>query len=207
MERSPIIDDEAWEQAKKKLYETDSDSACLPLCLRMLDTFEAVSKKKFRSDFLEFLHESHIEDFISASGDTVLVSTIHKSKGREFDSVYMMLSNYDFSTDAAKRAVYVGMTRAKSLLRIHTNSDFFGSLDLRPADCRTDDKAYSEPDEIMLQLTHRDVVLDYFKSKKEAVLALRSGNTLLLDGDYLKTSAIHVWEEVIWPIHTGIIMV
>ena len=190
MERSPIIDDEAWEQAKKKLYETYSDSACLPLCLRMLDTFEAVSKKKFRSDFLEFLHESHIEDFISASGDTVLVSTIHKSKGREFDSVYMMLSNYDFSTDAAKRAVYVGMTRAKSLLRIHTNSDFFGSLDLRPADCRTDDKAYSEPDEIMLQLTHRDVVLDYFKSKKEAVLALRSGDTLLLDGDYLKTSAI-----------------
>lgn len=190
MERSPIIDDEAWEQAKKKLRETYSDSACLPLCLRMLDSFAEISKKKFRSDFLEFLHESHIEDFISASGDTVLVSTIHKSKGREFDSVYMMLSNYDFSTDAAKRAVYVGMTRAKTALRIHTNADYFDSLDLSSVDCRTDDKTYGEPDEIMLQLTHRDVVLDYFKSRKEAVLALRSGDTLLLDGDYLKTSAV-----------------
>ena len=190
MERSPVIDDEIWEQAKEKLSETYSDSACLPLCIRILDTFAEVSKKKFRSDFSEFLHESHIEDFISTSGDTVLVSTIHKSKGREFDSVYMMLNNYDFSEDANKRAVYVGMTRAKSRLSIHTNTDYFDGLDLGSVDYRTDNKAYSEPDEIMLQLTHRDVVLDYFKSKKEAALALRGGDTLLKDGDYLKTSAV-----------------
>ena len=190
MERSPIIDDEVWERAKKKLSEAYSDSACLPLCTRILDTFAEVSKKKFRSDFFEFLHESRIEDFISASGDTILVSTIHKSKGREFDSVYMMLSNYDFSTDAAKRAVYVGMSRAKSRLSIHTNTDYFDKLDLSSVGYRTDNKIYNEPDEIRLQLTHRDVVLDYFKTRKDAALALRSGDTLLKDGDYLKTSAV-----------------
>ena len=189
-ERSPIIDDEVWERAKKKLSEAYSDSACLPLCTRILDTFAEVSKKKFRSDFFEFLHESRIEDFISASGDTILVSTIHKSKGREFDSVYMMLSNYDFSTDAAKRAVYVGMSRAKNRLSIHTNTDYFDKLDLSSVGYRTDNKIYNEPDEIRLQLTHRDVVLDYFKTRKDAALALRSGDTLLKDGDYLKTSAV-----------------
>lgn len=188
--QSPILDDELWELAKEKLSEQYADSACLPLCMRMLDTFAGVSKRKYRSDFLEFLHESNIEDFIKTFGDTVLVSTIHKSKGREFDMVYLMLSDYDMSTDAARRAVYVGMTRAKSALRIHTNLSYFNRFDLPALERADDTNEYGEPDELLLQLTHRDVVLDYFKSRKDAVLALRSGDTLLMNGDYLKTAEL-----------------
>lgn len=188
--QSPILDDELWEQAKEKLSEQYKDSACLPLCVRMLDVFAGVSKRKYRSDFLEFLHESKIEDFIKVFGETVLVSTIHKSKGREFDAVYLMLGDYDLSTDAAKRALYVGMTRAKSALRIHTNMTYFDCFDLPALERAVDTNEYGEPDELLLQLTHRDVVLDYFKSRKDAVLALRSGDTLLLNGDYLKTAEL-----------------
>ena len=189
-EQSPIIDDELWELAKDKLSEQYKDSACLPLCVRMLDTFAGVNKRKYRSDFLEFLHESRIEDFIKTFGDSVLVSTMHKAKGREFDAVYLMLGDYDLSADAAKRAVYVGMTRAKSALRIHTNTAYFDRFDLPTLERAVDANEYGEPDELLLQLTHRDVVLDYFKSRKDAVLALRSGDMLLMNGDYLKTAEL-----------------
>ncbi len=66
------------------------------------------------------------EDFYDDNGqETIYVSTIHKSKGREFDSVYMMLKNAYANTDEERRKLYVGMTRAKSKLHIHTNKDFF----------------------------------------------------------------------------------
>ena len=37
----------------------------------------------------------------------------------------------------------------------------------------------------MLQLTHRDVVLDFFKDKKAQILRLHSGSPLELDREYL----------------------
>ena len=43
--------------------------------------------KKYITDFMAFLKESNIEDFCHVESGTVFVSTIHKSKGREFDNV------------------------------------------------------------------------------------------------------------------------
>ena len=34
-----------------------------------------------------------MEDFLCVSGADVVVSTIHKAKGREFDDVYMLVSD------------------------------------------------------------------------------------------------------------------
>ena len=48
-----------------------------------------------------------------------------------------------------------------------------------------DSNDYSEPSEIVLQTTHRDVVLDYFKNKKELIFDLRSGVSLKIDDVYL----------------------
>ena len=48
-----------------------------------------------------------------------------------------------------------------------------------------DQTLYGEPSEIMLHTTHSDVVLDFFKSKKEIILALRSGDVLKFDDVYL----------------------
>lgn len=187
-ELTPVIDDERWNSGKRNLASRYSGSATLPLCMQILDTFASVNKKKYRSDFVEFLHESKAEDFIRASGDTVLVSTIHKSKGHEFDSVYMMLNGYDFSTNAGKRAVYVGMTRAKNALYIHTNTAYFDQFDLPFAERRVDNGAYSEPEEILLHLTHRDVFLGYFKGLEKQISRLKSGDVLIRQGtSYLRT--------------------
>ena len=120
--------------------------------------------------------ESSLEDFCDVSGTDVVVSTIHKAKGREFDDVYMLISD-NYSKDAhLMRRYYVGMTRAKNRLFVHTNSSSFNRLGV---DRYTDDQQqYTMPEEIVLQLSHKDVNLGFFKGLKQEVLVLRSGDAL-----------------------------
>lgn len=183
---SPVISDDIWKNAKKELFSHYHNSACIDNVIRLILDFEATHSVKYRSDFEEFLNESKFEDFYDEQDQEVIyVSTIHKSKGREFDNVYMMLKNSAGKTDAERRALYVGMTRAKSNLYIHTNTALFDKYRIDRVEHIVDGAEYGEPIEIMLQTTHKDVVLDFFKNKKEIIFNLRSGTKLKLDDVYL----------------------
>ena len=183
---SPVISDDIWSKAKIELFSKYHDSACIENVKRMILDFEAVYSTKYRTDLEEFIIDSSFEDFYDDSEqETIYVSTIHKAKGREFDSVYMMLRNSHANTDEARRKLYVGMTRAKYRLHIHTNTDIFDRYRESGVQYWQDDARYDEPSEIMLQTTHRDVVLDFFKNKKEIIFSLKSGMSLKLDGVYI----------------------
>jgi len=183
---SPVISDEIWKNAKKELVSGYYNSACIENIKRLILDFEATHSVKYRSDLEEFINESQFEDFYDEQDqEVVYVSTIHKSKGREFDSVYMMLKNSTGKTDAERRAFYVGMTRAKSNLYIHTNTTLFDKYHISGIEHNIDGTSYEEPSEIMLQTTHKDVVLDFFKNKKEIIFNLRSGTELEIDDVYL----------------------
>ena len=93
-------------------------STALPICLDILAAFENANERKYRSDFKQFLLESKMEDFFRAESGTVMVSTMHKAKGREFDHVYILLAEHPTTTDEERRKLYVGMTRAKETLYI-----------------------------------------------------------------------------------------
>ena len=59
---------------------------------------------------------------------------------------------------------------------MHTNGDCFNRLS---ADRYfIDPQQYAMPEEIVLQLSHKDVYLRFFKKRKQEVLALRSGDSL-----------------------------
>ncbi|MBQ6705803.1 MAG: RecQ family ATP-dependent DNA helicase [Opitutales bacterium] len=184
---SPVISDEIWRNAKEKLFSSRyRDSACIDNVRRLISDFEATHSVKYRSDFEEFLNESKFEDFYDAHEQGVIcVSTIHKAKGREFDNVYMMLKNSAGKTDAERRALYVGMTRAKSNLYIHTNTTLFERYRINGVQHVKDCAKYGEPTGIMLQMTHKDVVLSFFKDKREIIFNLRSGTKLKLDDVFL----------------------
>lgn len=184
---SPRLDDDLWKRARSRMERDYAQSICLPLCLRLIDSFSSVNKVKFHNDLKEFVHESKLEDFIESGGNSVLVSTIHKAKGKQFDSVFLLLNGYDFSRDEKKRVVYVGLTRAKSLLHIHTNTKFFDQFDLPFIERTIDNSPYPEPAEIIMELGHKDIVLDFFKGKRQMITSLRSGDPLRLDGVYLVT--------------------
>jgi ATP-dependent DNA helicase RecQ len=181
------ITGETWDRAIARLSKTYRDSACLGACLNMLADFASVSQVKYRSDLEEFIKESHYEDFWRDGRGDVFVSTVHKAKGREFDRVFMLIGNNSASLGSAddRRRIYVGLTRARNELYIHYNGSAFDGFDVPGAERLVDSAYYREPDEIMLQLTYKDAVLDYFKNRKTDILKLRSGAELRLDGEYM----------------------
>ncbi len=114
----------------------------------------------------EFIFESNIEDFIATDDKSVFVSTIHKAKGREFDNVYLLSPIPDGRDVNDVRAYYVGLTRAKRNLYLVTNSP-------------------TEYSSISIALNMHDVILDFFKGRKDIVLRLRSGDNLQYKDGYL----------------------
>lgn len=183
---SPVISNEIWNKAKKELETVYADSTCLENIRNMISEFESINTySKYRTDLEEFIKESQYEDFYTDDKETIFVSTIHKSKGREFDSVYLLLSHVIPKDDTTRRQLYVGMTRAKENLYIHCNTGIFDRYQISNVEKRTDETQYPEPEEISLQLTHKDVVLDYFKDKKEIIFKLRSGMKLSLNDGFL----------------------
>lgn len=182
---SPIVSEKIWNNAKTRLKESYKDSECLPLCLDMLEAFELSNEKKYKNDFKLFLQESQLEDFCHDEQGVVIVSTIHKSKGREFDNVFMLLDNVETDIDTERRKLYVGMTRAKNNLHIHYNNDIFDEFEPNGTEKIFDERIYDRPEEIVVQLTHKDIFLDYCKGKKRFILGLKSGDELIIRGDTL----------------------
>lgn len=180
---TPRIADEVWENAKSQTRLAYASSTCLPYLERCLRLFEQTSREKFLTDFKEFVFESMTEDFCSTADADVVVSTIHKSKGHEYDDVYLLVTQPQHVTDLEMRRYYVGMTRAKCRLFIYTDSCLFDRL---PADFHiVDQTTYGLPEELELQLTHKDVNLGFFMCRKREVLSLRAGEQLRFADNYL----------------------
>lgn len=174
--KSPIIPDDIWETAKHQTYQKYASSLALQYLHRSLQIFEQTNRAKYYSDLKEFVFESSVEDFCDITESDIVVSTIHKAKGHEFDHVLMLITHPEHPTDEILRRYYVGMTRAKQTLTIHTNGNLFDTL--HTAQHLYDAQAYDEPNEIVLQLSHKDVNLGFSKPHKDTILSLRSGMPL-----------------------------
>lgn len=183
---TPLITEELWEEAKCATFSAYDRSQSLMYVKQCVEQFEQTNKTKYFSDFKEFVFESSVEDFCDISGADVVVSTIHKAKGREFDDVYMLVSDGYIKDSHLMRRYYVGITRAKNRLFIHTNDDYFNHLSTDRY--FIDQQQYDMPEEIVLQLSHKDVYLDFFKERKQEVLALRGGDSLTYSNFFLYSS-------------------
>jgi len=179
---SPVISNEQLDKAKRELNTEFGKSAQVLLCLKIIREFELIHPKtKYKSDLELFISESKIEDFTEAGADTILVSTMHKSKGKEFDNVYLMLNHFDISTDEKRRLLYVAMTRAKERLVIHYNGSFESGMNLPGLTITSDYNTYALPNEISIQLSHHDVKLGYFRFVQHRIRHINSGDILTID--------------------------
>jgi ATP-dependent DNA helicase RecQ len=178
-----VINDDVWAHANRHLKDKFRNSSKLEVCQNLLKDFEATNQKiKYKSDLEIFLRESKIEDFFTANGDIILVSTIHKSKGKEFDNVYLLLDNFFLATDEARRKLYVAMTRAKQQLIIHVNGGFLDNITAENLERVENRQPFGQPNELIVHLTHKDIWLDYFKSTQHLVEQLVSGDPLIIKG-------------------------
>lgn len=181
--KSPIITDEQWNEAKDKTFKKYADSRALPYLRQCLSTFAQTNKTKYCSDLREFMFESEVEDFCDMTKADVVISTIHKAKGHEYDHVFMLVTEPKHSSDDVLRRLYVGMTRAKRTLTIHTNCTLFDNTKADELLC--DSNAYGMPDDIVLQLSHKDINLGFSMPYKKDILTLKSGDTLVCRGNRL----------------------
>ena len=180
---TPIIPPDVWAKAKTEVFDKFAKSSALQYLERCVEAFEHTNPdKKYFSDFKEFVFESSLEDFCDYSGTDVVVSTIHKAKGREFNDVYMLIANTSRLTPELQRRWYVGMTRAKQRLFIHTNTPFFESLP--HDDYRISQEQYGMPREVVLQLSHSDVFLSFFSTIGDRTAELYAGARLTYSQKY-----------------------
>ena len=186
---TPLIPEKIWEEAKQATFTTYETSQSLSYVKRCLEQFVEINKAKYYNDFREFVFESSIEDFCDLSGADIVVSTIHKSKGREFDDIYMLISDNYSKDSQLMRRYYVGMTRAKNRLFVHTNSNVFDRL--KVDEYYIDHKDYPIPEEVVLQLSHKDVHLGFFKDIKREILSLRGGEPLIYKESFLYNTSTH----------------
>ena len=181
-----IIHDEVWGKAKSELISKFQTSTVLEMVQGLVKEFESIHpKRKYKSDFQEFIRESKMEDFFKASGETIFVSTIHKAKGKEFDNVFILLEDFKVSSDEAKRQLYVALTRAKKSISIHTN---VASLDhLTKAEINTIEVKENQipPQQITRLCGHGDLYLSYFAFVQHRFENLKSGDKLIINAEGL----------------------
>lgn len=174
-----LISTEIWNNAKRALKDKFQRSSRLEICENLIKDFEATNpKQKYKSDLEVFIKESKLEDFIGANGETINVSTIHKAKGKEFDHVFLMLDNFNPTTDETKRQLYVAMTRAKQNLTIHLNGDYLNGIATGNMERIEDWRSYSPPSQLAMHLTHKDVNLGYFEYVQKRIKSIQSGDIL-----------------------------
>jgi len=185
----PTISGERWDSALKELTRKFDKSSNLESLTSLMREFDASNPRiKYYSDFETFVHESTYEDLIDHDSETVYVSTMHKSKGREFSNVFLMLSDFDIFSTENKRLLYVAMTRAKDNLTIHYNGKYFDNFFAENLNHFEDNIEYDEPNLISLQLTHHDVKLGYFIFSRSIIEKLTAGQKLMPDKDGCKNS-------------------
>ncbi len=188
-DKKPItISDDLWSSAKINFKTTNGNSPNYELCKNLIKDFEQTNSKiKYYSDFEQFIQESKLEDFNSGSSEIIYVSTIHKAKGKEFDNIFLLLNKFKANTDDAIRQIYVAMTRAKNNLSIHLNNDYLDTIIVKNMTKINDPVSYPPPQHLILQLTHKEIFLNYFKNDyiQHRIAELNSGDILTVTAEGL----------------------
>jgi ATP-dependent DNA helicase RecQ len=97
--------------------------------------------------------------------------------------VFLLLDNFDLTTDEKKRLLYVAMTRAKQHLTIHLNAPFMDDMAAQNLERIDNHEQQSPPDQLVMQLNHKDIWLDYFMGRQQEIIQLKSGDGLTVRGN------------------------
>ena len=184
---TPVVSEDIWNMAKRALVSRYGNSEIMDICKRIVLDFEAAyPKRKYKTDLEVFIKESRLEDFYPETRETIYVSTIHKAKGKEFDNVFLLLKNLELGTEEQKRQLYVAITRAKSNLTIHLKGRYLNHIRVKKLTKLEDRSQYELPGKLAMQLSHRDVWLNYFIGRQHVVETLQCGDVLRYeDGEWL----------------------
>ncbi|HHX79094.1 MAG TPA: ATP-binding domain-containing protein [Acholeplasmataceae bacterium] len=147
----------------------------------MLNKFIETYTDPYISDLKEFLLESDLAYFNDTNN--LIVANLHKVKGMEFDNVYLLYEKSSWLTEEELRALYVGITRAKTNLSIHAKNKLFSSVKVDSLSNFDDDNEYDEPEVIEIDFDMRRVHLGYSEHVEENTNRLLPGYKLRLENN------------------------
>lgn len=111
-----------FESAIKRFENLYKNSKNFQLAMSVIEKFISEHESEVEhfspSFFEEYLELIEFEEF-EVSKSKVIVSTMHKSKGKEFESVYVCMGKNSIHNDYDIRLLYVAFTRAKKCLHLH----------------------------------------------------------------------------------------
>ncbi len=179
-----LIYEENWKNSLEWFKKKYTGTLHFTTCLSVLHQFEkAYPEKKILVEWYEYSREIKMEDAIRIDSSLIVVSTMHKAKGKEFDHVWLLLEDFNFSTDAAKRQIYVACSRAKESLHIHTNTSFFDNIKVDEQKVFHYSQPTAPPAFYDLVLSHKDVNLgdQKYHSNSISINTLNTGDSLKID--------------------------
>ena len=138
------------------------------------------------TEFEEYLYDIQFEEFESTKA-TIIVSTMHKAKGKEFESVYVIVENNFIQDDYQRRLLYVAITRAKENLYIHTQDRFFKAFEKYANEITTIDTIHKEPNSIIFTMSLQDL----FLSSEQALKGIQMTKPIAGDKILIKKSNIN----------------
>ena len=119
--------------------------------------FEEYSKETIAGYFEAYLKEIEFDEFESTKSK-VIVSTMHKAKGKEFDSVFVCIDEnfiskeYEYDINEYDiRLLYVALTRAKTALHIHSKNTYINEIFNEKDFASFDKVSFNEPSQNKLQ--------------------------------------------------------
>jgi len=169
--KSSYLEAEAW----IKLHY--SSSANYPLAQKVIERFinenntESLVPEYLAVAFEEYLYDIEFDEFEFTKAK-VIVSTMHKAKGKEFDSVYVMVENNFIQDDYQRRLLYVAITRAKENLYIHTQDRCFKPMEPLANEVVSVTQTDAAPDSIIYTMGLGDLAL----ASDAAVKGIRLSN-------------------------------
>jgi len=152
-----------WDKVRKETLEYYRYTKHIDIVKKIIDYFGESYKHLFFSEWASNILETSVND-IHNDNNNIVVTTIHKAKGREYDTVFLMLPDYQFIKDDDVRLIYVAITRAKKNLYIINNMNLFTSLADENTKIVQDEKQYDEPNSVSLYFDHKGVQLGFFKN-------------------------------------------
>ncbi|MDE7212142.1 MAG: ATP-binding domain-containing protein, partial [Lachnospiraceae bacterium] len=175
--------------AKQEFSKSFGKSSEYEVCSNVIAMFEISNPEtKYVSDWRLYLEESHLGDFYREGEEEVCVSTMHKSKGHEYEHVVLLLDDFKVEKEEDKRLLYVAMTRAKKTLTIHYAKTYLRRCGKRPEgtvpylNYEHDEKIYPASGLIVCQMGLKDMFLSYYYQSQNFVKKLQSGDEVRADG-------------------------
>lgn len=181
---SGIILEATWEDAISWFKSKFKSSFHYDACKDLIRKFDFTNpEKKLLVDWREYCREINMEDAINPNSEKIIVSTMHKAKGKEYDHVFMMVEDYNYSSSESRRLLYVASSRAKKTLHIHTNVNFYDSFQEDYIFKSTYEGELSEPTQYEMILSHKDVNLSSQKYPRALKILqnIKTGDSLQED--------------------------